>query len=228
MKDNYSDILNKIKKLLRFKHGGTAAEIETALSLAQKLAAKHGIDINSLNPDDPDLEPISHAPAAVLSRFQIECKLAAILVDEFFNVKSMIARNHHLVSAIIFIGTQSDREIAGYIYDFLVKHSRREWNTKRGRLRNREAFMQGLFFGLKSKLREQEPKQTQVEGIILADPKTRINKYIHEHFPNIGKEEIKSNSNAQAALNAGYKSGRNTNIRPAIKEDQHQTKLIGD
>jgi hypothetical protein len=48
--------LDKIRKLLRMKRGGTAGEVENALRMAQELAAKHGIDLNTVDPDVDERE----------------------------------------------------------------------------------------------------------------------------------------------------------------------------
>jgi len=47
-------IVEKIKSSIRMKRGGTPDEIATALRLAQELAAKHGINIGDVNPDEEE------------------------------------------------------------------------------------------------------------------------------------------------------------------------------
>ena len=49
---NHDAILERLKKLLRMKRGGTPDEIATALRLAQQIADEHGINLDSLNPDE--------------------------------------------------------------------------------------------------------------------------------------------------------------------------------
>jgi hypothetical protein len=50
--ENKDAIVEKIKKLLRMKRGGTPGEIENALAAAAELARKHSIDLGSINPDE--------------------------------------------------------------------------------------------------------------------------------------------------------------------------------
>lgn len=80
--------LDKIKKLLRMKRGGTPAEIETALALAAEIAAKWGIDMDSVNADDDQRKSdLHHAAGWEASRMaSYDVKYAAGLVQEFFNV----------------------------------------------------------------------------------------------------------------------------------------------
>ncbi|MCL5031267.1 MAG: DUF2786 domain-containing protein [Bacteroidetes bacterium] len=112
-------IIDRIKKLLRMKNGGTAAEVATALFLAQQLAGKHGIDINSIDENEPDREPITHGGLESLSRLQWECKYAALIVTGYFNVKAFYRK--FIQVQIIFVGTKTDIEIARYIPSFLCR-----------------------------------------------------------------------------------------------------------
>ena len=143
-------IIEKLKKLLRMKRGGTPDEIATALRLAQELAEKHGVDLSQVNPDDdaPKSEQLGHSDPIASARIQCEVRYAGLVCEQFFNVKvftrtldaswrgRMVYRY-----AMTFVGTDWEREIATHILHFLVGHFRREWATKRGRCRNREAFM---------------------------------------------------------------------------------------
>ncbi len=61
-------IIDKIKKLLRMKRGGTADEVATALRLARELADKHGIYLDGINPDEQQKSDMSHAQACRMAR----------------------------------------------------------------------------------------------------------------------------------------------------------------
>jgi len=211
-------IINRIKKLLRMKNGGTAAEIETALLLAQQIAHKHGIDIKSINENELEREPITHENINELSRIQWECKYAALIMQEHFNVKVFVRKSiFHDTTKLIFIGTKTDIEIARYIYNFLVRHFRQEWKLKKGRLRNRQAFMFGMFCGLNNKLNSLKPKIEQQEGIILSGDKLRRNDYMEKTFGETKSESVNPDNIAVAAVNAGYQAGRQTNIRTGLR-----------
>jgi len=204
------NVLEKIIKLLRMKRGGTTAEVETALFLAQKLAYKHGIDISSVNEDEPTKEPITHDHGQIIDRLQVECKYAAMIAQRFFNIHAVIGRG------ITFIGTKSNIEIARYVYHFLIKHFRREWKLKKKRLRNRHAFMEGMYEGLWYRLATLEPKPGEKEGLILISNQLAIADYIKKNFGALEKQELKSNSTAKAAHYHGFIAGKNTTINPAI------------
>lgn len=219
-------IVEKLKKLLRMKRGGTPDEIATALRLAQELAEKHGVDLSQVNPDDdaPKSEQIGHSDPIASARIQCEVQFAGLVCEQFFNVKvfTRCVGGHHgnwkrvYRYAMTFVGTDWEREVATHVLHFLVRHFRREWATKRGRCRNREAFMWGMYCGLCAKLRERQPpvvEAAQQAGIVLAD---RKRDYVAKHFGEMKSESVEPDGDAQAAKYAGWLAGRATEIRPAV------------
>lgn len=229
----HSEITEKIKKLLRMKRGGTAAEVETALNLARELAQKHGIDLDSVNPDEHTEEkPINHHDAFVGGRIQVECKYAGIICNKFFNVNVFTRRIRfsawpYYRFALTFVGTDWDREIAGYVYRFLVGHFRREWNTKRGRCRNRHAFMDGMFDGLFIKLRDRQPTPEAGVGLIhIERAAKRRELYVGQHFGEMKGKSMKPDGNADQSRWRGFLAGQDTEIRPAVKDRNEAGQLL--
>jgi hypothetical protein len=219
-------IIEKIKKLLRMKRGGTPDEIATALRLAQELAAKHGINIGDVNPDEEDPakeKPISHIDALISARIQCECKYAALTLEQFFKVTCLTRKTRWNEYRLTFIGTDWDTQIALYVYHFLVGHFRREWKTKRGRCRNRQAFMYGMYLGLCSKLRERQPVIEQKPGIIHTDRALiRRSDYMQKTFGDTSKKNCVPDDDASQARYRGYLAGRDTEIRSGVKAGDQQ------
>jgi hypothetical protein len=214
-------IIDKIKKLLRMKRGGTPDEIATALRLAQELAEKHGIDLDAVNPDEESIreKPIAHEDAVCGSRVSWESKYSAMIVDQFFKVRAFKSVNDTQTKYVLrFVGEEWDRQIAIYVYRFLCGHFRREWKTNRGRLRNRQAFMWGMYIGLCQKLRARQP-QTQEAGIVRAERGlARRNQYIAEHWGELGSTSAKPDTDSAAARHRGWLAGRATEIHSGVKD----------
>lgn len=217
--------LDKIKKLLRMKRGGTPDEIATALRLAQELAEKHGIDLSDVNADDETEQrerPLGHEDHILGARVQWECKYAMLIVQRFFNVNPFLntftrSNPWRRVQGITFVGTEWDRQIATYVYGFLVGHMRREWRTKRGRCRNRQAFMYGMYLGIYSKLMERQPKAIEQTGLVPVDRAlARRDKYIAENFGTLKDTDMTVTGDAEKAKWAGYQAGRATEIRSGL------------
>jgi hypothetical protein len=218
-------IIEKIKKLLRMKRGGTAGEIENALALAAELARKHGIDLASVN-EDETTQSIRHVEEALTSRLPLEAKNAAAILVIFFNVNVVVKQQRHprrvwhRQYVAVFVGTDWDREVARYVFIFLQKHFRNAWSQRdNGRLKNRAAFLDGMFIGLAAKLEtERNANRPNETGLMLIGRGLKLRAdYVQAHWPNSVKSDIESDkSGAAAAKWAGVQAGQKTNIRKAV------------
>lgn len=222
--------IDRIKKLLRMKRGGTSAEVETALQLAQKIAAEHDIDLNSVDPtDESKFEPIQEENVFVANGIPLECKYSGMICQQFFNIRVILIsryleiRTFTYKKVIRFVGTASDIEIGKYIYNFLYKHFRREWKNKRGRLRNRESFMYGIYLGIASKLKPEVDKTINEPGLVLR--KSRIDKYMDNKHSKMKTVDLKPDRCADAALRKGFQAGVDTEIRKAVKTETQTLQL---
>lgn len=235
---NSEQALDKIKKLLRMRRGGTPDEVATALSLAEELARKHGISIDSVDPDAEPAQPIGHIDAVTAARIYWECKYAGLVCQEYFNV-SLILRQQRQVKVrygwpgiaseykLVFIGTAHDTQIALYIYRFLVRHFRHCWKTRRGRCRNRRAFFYGMYIGLCSKLNAQRVAQVNEAGLIQLDRQVALRKdYERSTFGELGTHDTTPDCDASAAKRAGFAAGRETEIRSGIGHNGQATLLL--
>lgn len=224
--DGKNRILDKIKKLLRMKRGGTPDEIATALALAAELARKHDIDLDSIDPDAVPAQPIGHIDAVTSARIQWECKYAGMICQKFFNVTMLLRqggkvriRGWRYVSdyVLTFIGLERDIQIAIYVYRFLVGHFRRCWNTRSSRCRNRRAFLWGMYLGVFTKLEEQYKQQVNESGLIFIGRQVALrDDYMRATWGETTGENLKPDSDASAAENAGFVAGRKTEIRAAL------------
>lgn len=212
-------IVDKIKKLLRMKHGGTPDEVATALRLAQELAEKHGIDLGAVNPDEESVreKPIGHEDAVCGSRVSWESIYAGMVADQFFKVRVFKTINDNASKYVLrFVGEEWDRQIAIYVYRFLCGHFRREWRDHRGRLRNRQAFMWGMYLGVSQKLSERQPVKPGA-GIIRADRAlARRNEYITQQFGKWGSKSVRPDGDAAAARRRGWLAGQATEIHSGV------------
>jgi hypothetical protein len=238
MNSDQERVLDKIKKLLRMKRGGTEGEIETALALAAELARKHGINLDSVDPDAEPAQRIGHIDATTSARIQWECKYAG-LVCERFNV-SLLVRQSRKVKVIdgwpklasdymvTFTGVDRDIQMALYVYHFLVRHFRHCWNKRRGRCRNRQAFLYGMYHGLCSKLDEQRKQQQLSEaGLVFVGRQVALRtEYERAHFGESKQQSSLPDGDADAAKVAGYLAGRSTEIRSGIGSNGQASLLL--
>lgn len=231
------EVIEKIKKLLRMKRGGTAAEVETALNLARDLAAKHGIDIAGVNPDEQSEERrISHIEEVLNSKLPIEAKYAAAILVNFFNVQIVLRRGFYLrniftsLYSLVIIGTSVDCEIARYVFVFLQHHFRNAWKGRENkRLKNRAAFLYGMFNGLAAKLEEERDKNLPDEAglMVIGRALKQREEYLKQHFSNAKDQDLKhDDSDAWRAKLAGIHAGKKTEIRKGLNGDDAPAQLV--
>ncbi len=118
-----------------------------------------------------------------------------------------------VAQSIIFAGRTFELEIALYIFKFLCGHFDRTWRTKRGRCRNRQSFVWGMYRGLFDKLDEQMPKEPQREGIVLSRQH-----YLNKLFPDMYTQPAEKPEVADKAAMAGYIEGQNTELRKGVEK----------
>ena len=107
-------------------------------------------------------------------------------------------------------------EIATYVFEFLIKEFRWQWNRRRGRCRNRKQFIWGAYLALACKLRErfERPSNASLELEISWDAKRRA--YMEEQFGKTESASIAPKKKAGAAINRGWQAGRDIEIRPGV------------
>lgn len=220
------EIIEKIKKLLRMKRGGTTGEIENALAMAAKLAREHGIDLATVNPDE-QAQTIKHQSDALTSRLPQEARFAAAVLVNFFNVQICVTQRRHPVRiydrqyVLNYIGTDWEIEVARYVFQFLQKHFRRAWaDRKNKRLKKRLAFLNGMFLGLCYKLANEKKDNQPSEAALMVIGRAAAlrEEYLKKNWPDAKDKPLdEDESDSHACRNAGWHAGRNTNIRPAVK-----------
>ena len=115
MSDTAADLLDRIRKLLRLAQSANQHEASLALEHAVRLAAKHKIDLASLELD-PEYEKVIHDHFRVGERLTYITKLVLPIVRDFFHVELVVSRPD-----VVFAGTTTDVAIASYVLGFLTE-----------------------------------------------------------------------------------------------------------
>jgi hypothetical protein len=232
-------IIEKIKKLLRMKRGGTPAEVETALALAAELARKHGIDMGAVDPDQEPDQPIGHIDAVTAAKIGWECKYAALVAQNFFNVTALITqqqkngiwyrRRQSYEWKIRLIGTAWDTQIATCVYHFVAAQMRRCWANRSRRIRAgaRQQFLWGMYIGICTNLEEQKRQQVSEAGLVLIGRAVaRRDDYIKRNWGDYRSNALEPDGDARLAKVAGYAAGRATEIRSGLTEQGKAAPMI--
>jgi hypothetical protein len=222
---NQDEVIEKIKKLLRMKRGGTAGEIENALAMAAELARKHGINLGSVDPDEVK-QTIRHESDALKSKLTLEAKYAAGILVNFFNVNVLVSQRAFIKGfqvkrqyVVNFVGTEWDIEVARYVFIFLQKHFRCSWARRENRrLKNCMAFLEGMYLGLGYKLSQERETNVDEAGLVLVGKADMLRReYLDKTWPNSKATNVDhDDSGWTASKMAGIQAGKNTNIRKAM------------
>ncbi|MBC8009968.1 MAG: DUF2786 domain-containing protein [Burkholderiales bacterium] len=215
---NAPEVLEKIKKLLRLARSSNPHEAALAMAKAMALAAEHRVCLSQVDPDQEATHVTHRDHEDRLARLSAEHHFAALICQRFFRVRCIV-RNSHARQFIAIVGATTDAEIALYVLGFLVHHFRFCWRHHRGRVRNRKAFMSGMFNGLYAKLREDElpAEKSEASNALVVS----LDAYIATHIGETKKKKApECSADASAARRAGFNQGQKTNIRGAIKPSE--------
>jgi len=146
-----NDMLNKIQNLLNTTtdKGASEAEAQSAILLAQKLLAKHGLDMADVEANSGDKE----TKKEVVEGFGTEGikmawwhkTLARIIANNFRCYYFM--RSYHKETRIVFMGVKEDVEIAKGIFKFAsiqIEHHARQYRKTRKKELEQENLPKGF------------------------------------------------------------------------------------
>jgi hypothetical protein len=210
-----NEAAEKIRKMLKTK-GRTAAESDTAQLLAAALADKHGIDIAALDAQEEKKRlEITHKSVGHWTKIPCEALYASRICARFFEVNTIMI--YGFVEEEIFVGTAWHLEIAEYVFEFLIKEFRWQWNKKRGRCKKRKDFLYGCFVALRQKLCERFAREFPSTELELSFSAKRA-AYINERWPQNVTAKTVQPKGTGAAAHRGFAAGQNIEIRPGVKE----------
>lgn len=224
-----TNIVEKIKKLLRLSKSPFPHEAELAMERAFELAARHKIEIDSLDLGE-ELNRVVQDSVRLGFRLSLPRKLSLNIVNTFFNVTAVIS-----YPVVKFVGTPADIAIARHVSDFLTESCRHELDlllVKHGRPVTevrRRSFVFGFFYGISSQLRgrkEQLCIENNQVALVLAKNDAKRKEFVAD---NIGKTAVvvsrKPKRIQKDFLAAGYVRGKNTLIRSAIDQQEERQEL---
>jgi len=214
---NKSEAFERIRKLLR-GNGRTAEEHDTAQILAAALAEKHGIDMAEVEKAE-NQEPVRIAQRQVgeWASCPPEADYAAAICQRFFEVNPI--HQCGWSEKILFVGAELHLEIADYIFNFLVREFRWQWNKRRGRCKNRKQFIYGCFIALSNKLNARFARPGGGTALEISW-RAKREQYIKESFGELKTGSIAPKQKKGMALEHGYRAGQDIEIRPGVRQGQ--------
>lgn len=220
--ERLAEIAEKIKKLLRLARGTTAAESALALQRAFELANRFGIDTSRLNLDE-QAEPMLGEYFHCGERPDFLRRRIIVLCMTYFRVEACLCGPR-----VLFVGRQSDVQIAGYVYEFLVRaggaclrsyvaaehKARRVTNTEK-----RTSFVQGFVYAISQQLDEAKAQivlDDARSALVVAEKharKAKLDELIPDQVAGKTERPIKRH---QGALVSGFVEGEKTKIHQPL------------
>jgi hypothetical protein len=226
---NTSEVLDKIKKLLRLGQSPNRHEAELAVQRAFELASRYQIDIESVSLED-DVRKIVAEHFPTPGRLSFTRKKILNLLQSYFNITIVSqpvpkwARTETRQPKITFIGKPVDIQIAIYVYDFLhtaCAQALREFIKLHRRKPSRstqENFIQGFVWGVSSKLREAKAELTEQQNALIVSEDGRREQFSDGYFKGGKltpvKAEVSRENRAASAI--GFHQGQKVEIRKPI------------
>ena len=162
-----SDLVEKIRGLLRLSTSDNVNESQLAMVKARELALKYELDLASIDAFDQKKseEPIVKGGLEIGKRMSICQHYVTNILMDFFNVRVIYSGRRSYGKTISFIGRTRDIELAQYLNNYLNEEFLRLWrkyyaqNENQGvTLDARGGFLYGLAQGLREKLNESQAK----------------------------------------------------------------------
>ena len=203
------NIINRIQKLLNLSkdgRGGTAAEVESAMAMAQKLATQHNLDLATLDKGEavPE-EKYEKGTVELGQRFTVTQRFVNNILQGHFNVKVILSGSRYGGRRIHLIGKTSDIKVGEYVLNYLNSEFMRLWRatakTHDLPAKDRNSYIYGLYQGLDGKL-TREKRETESNhfanlgeradaakqnySLVLVTDKEKLNAAVQQHFPKLG------------------------------------------
>ena len=232
MDEKEQKIIEQIKKLLNIAADkrGNANEMQLALALANKLITRHKIAEYELRDTARNPFEIVTRKIKLGARKPAEIDFIRVLLSNFYEVETSLIYERAITTelSLEIHGTESDLEIAEYVYEFLSREMRRLAAQERRQNPNfsKRSFYLGFYAGLSSKLKEakrqnlNEAAQRQRESyeLVLKEKSEAIAQYQQDRHRNLKKmHSAKSRARSDArSYYSGLERGKETNIAATI------------
>jgi hypothetical protein len=221
------DVLQKLQKILaraEAGRGASEAEMQTAMALAQKIAAEHGLDLASIGPaqEKQTIETDRKDMGYRAGREKTEHEYIKQVLIACFDV--MIVR--YGVQSFVVIGERVDVQIAQYCHGFLenqfsklMRQFIREvrQRTGYGTLVEQHSFYNGLSEGIiagNRKVKQQVMGQSY--ALVLADKSVAVKARLAAEFPQLRTREVKRRDFDPQAAHHGLEQGRKIKLQHVI------------
>jgi len=224
-------VLERIAKLLALAGSSNVHEAQAAMSAAQRLMLTHNIEAEEASAKQGySFRHLGKPTGRLNESIRI---LTRILNDHFFVEPIWIPVwrpfENKRGSVLEICGTETNLDIAAYVYRFLNDTAERLWLEHRRANsevsgRDRLTFMAGVMAGFREKLDEQR-SESRGRGIVWVGD-AGLGQYFKRRHPHVRTTRYATHGN-QLARQHGRAAGKKIVLHRAVKHNQHEgTRLL--
>lgn len=229
------EVLSKVKKLFALSKSSNENEAALAAAKARDLLSRYNLSIADvqLEIDSSGLKVVqTEVGAGRILRNWVKNLL--LHVASAFDCEHVLKRRSGLPPSMVFIGTDTDTQVAKYTFLFLYRELDRlakealprlkaacaSWNTSALRY----AYLDGAVKRIGERLNRLAGKMKSMEkklckDLILAKEQF-ITEYMKKSFSRIKMEYPRSRMVSARAFDMGYSEAGNINLKPALDEEK--------
>lgn len=201
------DIVSKLQKLLSLSKRGTQHEAEVAMAKAQEMAVRYNLNLSTIQttPEAKEEPMVKGDQISMGQRLPVPTRFVSWILESHFNVRIIYWGNRDTGRKVSFIGTNKDVQMANYLFGYLNNVFMELWRAYQKEsgcpTSSRNSYLEGLYDSFNQKLRDSK-KETEQQffttrsdaqqaqqnySLMLVSHKERLNKSLHDFYPNLRK-----------------------------------------
>src|ERR1035437_574762 len=230
--DENEKIALRVKKLLAMSASSNQHEADAMMAKAMELLTQHNLSIQyveSVEERETDCDKFVRRPYMVGKAISHQQKMAAPVVNKFFFCNPILTKG-----GFLFVGRESNVEIAVHVFEFLSQTFERLWVAYRTETKARGVnvsggmkieFINGLQIGLIKKLAAERASLKQEQALAIIDDKLRtaVSQLVGQ------TKQVKGANFAgwDDAMAAGVRQGQQISIRYGLQSTGHRGAVTG-
>ena len=223
-----NQIVSKIRKLLKLAGSPNEHEARLATEMANDLLIRHNISMQQVA--QASGETIKEKGQYTARFVRVEDKWLCQILKDYFFIEIMARRQSiGLNSAnqtmwktiLVFLGTETNVEVASFTYDYLVRQYRNLWLTYKAESgkpeKARQAYYLGLTRGLAAQLAARRQKVETETGLVVV-----ASAALQAHMKSLKLKKAKSSSitHDHDAVASGTRAGKDLNVVQGLKPQE--------
>jgi hypothetical protein len=232
--DHNDKIMRRVRKLMALAESRNQHEAEAAMIKAHELIARYNIDLITRHESRDYVSVFIGKPA--LRRWREEYHLESLLSAFYFVTgiwaPAYVIEKGKMGRVLEISGTPRNVNIAGYVYDFVMRFIDSQWKdyNRDGRLNRyrKTDFAVGIIEGFRSRLESEKVKEKAAgdERALIKIEDPMLTAYTRHRYPRLHKFSRNGASHDRDVLNDGMEAGKKMILHKGIAETRESSRQL--